>query len=495
MKKFAHAFLWLTTSEIIFNIAAYVVHAVVGRVLGPADYGRYGLVVTLTTMVIVLIGNGIPTAMAKYISEKIETNPADIRSIKHQAGKIQLLLMSGITVLFFLLSPVIAWLLRDPSLTPLFRISSLIIPTFAAASFYHHYFTGLHLFKLQAIVKIVRSFARVGFIVCAALLFGVEGSIGGYILAPLFTFFAAILIDEWYVKRTLGFGTKVPDHAFHFPMKTILLYAGPLTLFLIFYELLLTLDLYFVKALLQDDHLTGLYNAAITVGRIPYYLFYALAMVLLPAISKSSAEAKHDETEALITKSLRFIVLLLTPMVAILTIFAEPVLRFFYGTKFLEAAPAMEIFAVGVGFLTVFYVLAFALNGAGLVRVPMKLSLFGLLFFVPLNLALIPTYGIVGASTAMMIVSFILMIGILFATKKHFSVAIPILTIRNTLLALASIILIGRFLPAGSLSFLFSGAFLFALYFAFLWFLNELTNEDLAPLKKLARREKNLTGN
>ena len=349
MKKFTNAFLWLTASEVIFNIAAYVVHAVVGRVLGPADYGRYGLVVTLTTMVIVLVGNGIPTAMAKYVSEKIEANPNDIRSIKRQAAKLQMFVIGSITVIFFLLAPFIAWLLNDSTLTPLFQLSSLVIPAFAAASFYHHYFTGLHLFKLQAIVKIVRSFARVAFIVSAALLFGVEGSVGGYVLAPFFTFLAALLIDEFYVKRRLGLGTTVKGHEFHFPMKTILLYAGPLTLFLIFYELLLTLDLYFVKALLKDDHLTGLYNAAITVGRIPYYLFYALAMVLLPAISKSSAEAKHEESEELIRKSLRFIALLLTPMVVLLSVFAEPILRLFYGNKYLAAAPAMEIFAVEIG--------------------------------------------------------------------------------------------------------------------------------------------------
>lgn len=488
MKKFTNAFLWLTASEIIFNIAAYVVHAVVGRVLGPADYGRYGLVVTLTTMVIVLIGNGIPTAMAKYVSEKIEANPADIRSIKRQAAKLQILVIGSITILFFFLSPVIAWALRDPSLTPLFQLSSLVIPAFAAASFYHHYFTGLHLFKLQAIVKIVRSIARVGFIVCAALLFGVNGSIGGYILAPLFTFFAAITIDEFYVKRKLGIGGKLDGHTFHFPMKTIALYAGPLTLFLIFYELLLTLDLYFVKALLQDDHQTGLYNAAITVGRIPYYLFYALAMILLPAISKSTFEAKKEETEELIQKSLRFLLLLLTPMVTLLAIFATPALQFFFGNKYLEASEAMQIFTVGVGFLTVFYVLAFAFNGAGKVKIPLSISLVGLIAFIPLNLFFIPKFGIVGASSAMAIVSLILMIGILFSTKKHFSVFLSSLSCFRVFVSVVILIPISYILPHGHFSFLFSGFILFALYIASLKILGELTSDDLRPIQKLFKK-------
>jgi len=364
MKKFSSALVWLTVSEVVFNIAAYVVHSVAGRILGPADYGRYGLVVTLTTMVVVLIGNGIPTAMSKYVSGVLEKNPGDIRSIKKKTALLQIYIIGGITILFFLFAPVIAWALRDPSLTPLFRISSLIIPAFAAASFYHYYLIGLHLFKLQAIVKIIRSFARIGFIALAAVFFGLNGAIGGYILAPLFTFGAALLIDEFYVKRKLGYGTENKKDDFDFPAKTILVYAGPLTLFLVFYELLLTIDLYFVKALLQDDHLTGLYNAAITVGRIPYYLFAALAMILLPAISKTTAERNTLETGSLVNKSLRLMALLLFPIITLLIAYASQILHFFYGTRYVGAEATMSIFSLGVGFLTVFYVLAFALNGA-----------------------------------------------------------------------------------------------------------------------------------
>ncbi len=488
MKKFSQALVWLTASEIIFNIAAYVVHSVAGRVLGPADYGRYGLVVTLTTMVIVLIGNGIPTTMSKYLSEVLEKNPKNIPAIKHKAALLQTLLIGSITVLFFFLAPVLSWALRDPSLTPLFQLSAFIIPAFAAASFYHHYLTGLHLFKLQAIVKIVRSFARVGFIAVSAILFGLPGAVGGYVLAPLFTFGAALLIDALYIKRTLKLGIKNIDHDFDFPAKTILAYAGPLTLFLVFYELLLTIDLYFVKALLQDDHLTGLYNAAITIGRIPYYLFAALAMLLLPAISKTTAERNTTETTTLVNKSLRLMTLLLFPMITLLIVYATPILHFFYGTRYSGAENAMGVFALGVGFLTVFYVLAFALNGAGLVRIPMRLSFFGFIAMVVLNFLFIPLWGIVGAALSATLTACALMLGILVYTETHFHVRISWKTVLLSSLSALSIAVLARFLPSGSITFLFSGAALFFFYFAILRFFGELTDEDLLPIRKLLKR-------
>ena len=488
MKKFNQALAWLTLSEIVFNLAGYIIHAALGRILGPADYGRYGIVVTLTTMIIMLIGNGIPTAMSKYLSEIIESAPGKILGIKRQARRLQMIVMSVVTVIFFLAAPLISWALRDPSLTPLFQLSSLIIPAFAAASFYFFYYTGLHFFRLQAFLKTVRALARIVFIIGFAYFFGTEGAVSGYIAAPLTVFAIALLADIFYTHKffpaTKAAGVKTEL----FSARTLLQYAWPLTLFLLFYEFILTLDLYFVKSLLGSDYLTGIYNAAITVGRIPYYLFYALTIILLPAISKTSAERNHAESQALVNKSLRLLLLLLVPMVTLLVAYAPAALAFFYGPQYVAAAVPMSIFAVGVGFLTVFYVLSFALNGAGYVKTPMWLAFAGLSVMIALNLSLIPRFELVGAAFSVTIASFILAVGILIFTWKHFRVRLSLWSIVGSALAAAAIAIASRFLPDGSPLFLVSGSILFIGYFFLLYILRVLTPEDLAPFRKLLPR-------
>lgn len=485
MKNFSRALVWLTISEIIFNLSGYAIHSAVGRILGPADYGRYSLIVTLTTMIIILIGNGIPTAMSKYLAEIMESDPARILGIKRKAMRMQMILMSAVTVAFFLASPLIAWLLRDPSLTPLFQLSSLIIPAFAAASFYFYYYTGLHFFRLQAILKITRAIARAAFIIGLAYCFGVQGAVSGYITAPLLVFGIALIADILLTHRYFPETTSDTSKTLDFSGKKIFLYAWPLTLFLLFYELITTIDLYLVKALLGSDALTGIYNAAITVSRIPYYLFYALTIILLPAISKTTAERNQKETEHLVNKSLRLLVLLLFPMVTLLIAYTPQILDLFYGAQYAAAAVPMRIFTVGVGFLTVFYVLSFALNGAGLVKIPMKLALSGLASSIALNLLFIPRFGLVGAAGATTIVSSVLMFGVLAATKRHFRVSIPTMTIFRSVIAIAFISLLSLFLPDQHLLFIISGATLFCGYFATLSLFGELTAGDLAPFKKL----------
>lgn len=490
MKKFSQALVWLTASEIIYNISGYIIHSATGRILGPEAYGRFGLVVTLTTMIVILIGNGIPTAMSKYLSEVFEDAPEKIYGIKYSAMKLQIVLMASVTLMFFLLAPIFSFLLRDPSLTPLFQLSALIIPAFAAASFYFYYFTGLHFFRMQAILKTFRSIARVCFIVALAYIFGVKGAVGGYILAPLAVFIIGFICDGILTKKYFPVAHTNKTNSV-FSAKTILQYAWPFTLFLLFYEFILTLDLYFVKSMLRDDYLTGIYNAAITVGRIPYYLFYALTIILLPAISKTTTQNDTAETENLVNKSLRLLVLLLFPMITLLIVYAPQTLNLFYGGNYKEAANPMSVFALGVGFLTIFYVLSFALNGAGLVKIPMKLTFFGLLAIIVLNFFLIPPFKLVGAALATTIVSFALMIGILVYTELHFNVRLRFKTIAISLVSVFLIAYLARFLPRGFYSFTISGAALFFFYFALLKIFGELKSDDLSPFTKLFQMKNN----
>ena len=65
MSKLVRSFLIINLSEIIFVLSGYFIHAYLGRLFNPADYGRYGLIVALATMTIVFIGDGIPKALSK----------------------------------------------------------------------------------------------------------------------------------------------------------------------------------------------------------------------------------------------------------------------------------------------------------------------------------------------------------------------------------------------------------------------------------------------
>ena len=157
---------------------------------------------------------------------------------------------------------------RDPTLTNLFRLSSLVIPAFALASFYFSYYTGIHEFKIQAFLKTNRGILRIVFIIGLALLFkshgmALQGAILGYVIAPLSIFFEAYSLDPY--KKLKAVGT--------FDWQKLVVFAWPVTIFLIAYQLLNTIDLYLVKGILRSDFQTGIYNAAIPSAPFPIIFF------------------------------------------------------------------------------------------------------------------------------------------------------------------------------------------------------------------------------
>ena len=107
------ASIWLTISELIFNFSGYVIHSVLGRTLGPAEYGRYSLII-FSTMIVVLVGRGIPIAMSKYLSEIRKDNPEQIPHIKKTSALVQVILIGSVTIFYFLFAPVFCKTLKRP---------------------------------------------------------------------------------------------------------------------------------------------------------------------------------------------------------------------------------------------------------------------------------------------------------------------------------------------------------------------------------------------
>lgn len=481
----AKSFLWVTVSEIIYNLSAYVIHAVMGRMLGPADYGRFGIIVTLTTMTIVLIGQSVPTAMSKYLSEIFEKEKGLIPVIKKQTAKIQFVIVGAVTIIFFLLSPVLAQILGDPSLTKLFRLSTLVIPAFALASFYFYYYTGIHKFKIQAFLKTSRGVWRVVFIIGLAWIlksrgFALEGAILGYIIAPLSIFFEAYSLDPHKKTKAVG----------RFDWRKLAVFAWPVTIFLIAYQLLNTIDLYLVKGILHSDVQTGLYNAAYTVGTIPYNLFYALTIILLPSISKTTSARDDAETKKIVSQSLRFLTMFLLPTCLLMAYFALPIINIFYSSGYAAAAPVMAVYVIAEGFLTVFYVLTFILNGAGKVKIPMYVAILGLVMNTFITYFLIKQYGIIGGAAGTALMALAVMIFGLVYTYRSFGYLFKAKSFGKILLASAVMVVFSFLFPKSNYYFIIWSVILFVVYLSALWILREIGFGDLTLIKELLSRKK-----
>jgi len=388
-----------------------------GRMLGVADYGRYSLVIGFTTMIILLAGRSIPTAMMKRISENIG-NWSRIRAIRRSAAFIQIIIITSLTVIFYILAPLIAKVFNDTSLTPLFKISALVIPAFAISSFHVLYFNGLKYFKAMTAMKIARGIFRIAWIVGLAYFIGLNGALYGSILAPLSVFVVAIIIEAFFIKAEESERTRTREV---YSYKKIFTYAGGFILFLVFYEFYIRADMYLIKAITGSDVNTGLYNAAFTIALIPYYVMFALTFILFPTMSDLAKKKDHMQIQKILKKVILFLFAILVPSAIFMALVPEFLVTIFFGDKFMAAAPLIPYMLGGTIFITIFFVLASVFNGASMTRIPASITAIALLFGITANIYFLPQYGI--NATAIIFsctATFMGLTALLFAHQKFF---------------------------------------------------------------------------
>ncbi len=341
----AHAFreqsglVYLLAAQAAFVLLGYVTNVFIARRLGPIETGRFGVVMSVLTWIEVLIIDGAPQALRRYIAMQ----PRSAGSIVTATLPPQLRLALVVFLLSFLSSPALAAVLRDPSYTSLFRIAFVDILLYGAYWYVNGILHGLrrfgHLFVMiggYALSKTLMTVALVcmGFRADGALLANALASAVGAALGTL-----------PFIRWKLGRDTWDSGMEFWHFSRWNLLY-GLLT------SLLPSLDLWLVRYF-GNDHQAGMYTVATSVARVPYFLALAFMSFTLPSLA-ANLEGGNPQHEAL-RRSWRTIQasawLTFVPLLVLVEIFARPLVLLLFGPAYLASVPILRILFLG----TIFY--------------------------------------------------------------------------------------------------------------------------------------------
>ncbi len=470
--------IYLMFAQTIFLGAGYVIHVGLGRILGPEKYGLFGVILSLLMVVEIFLIKGVTDAVSKYVSEF----PLKANSIKKKGIKIQVVVSLIVFCLYFFSAKYIAILLKDQNLINYIKLSALILPIMSIYSAYIGYLNGKRKFKKQAMSIISNSIGKVfGVFLFVLLGFGIFGAISGYIFG----------VGIGLVAATC-FSIEGSKESNDFPSTKLINFAIPLVIFSGITVLLRNLDLLYVKALIEDSKAAGFYTAAIAFARAPYFLFYALSATLLPSISKSFAENDILLTKKYIRQSLRYLLLILLPLAAIISATSTNLITLFYTTKYVAAGSPLSIVIWGMSFLIMTVILTTIINGIGRPKVSMFIMLPMVPIDIVLNYILIPRYGLQGAAAATTITT---LIGVTVAAVyvyREFRVLVNPISFAKIVIASVVIFLIAK-------SFSTHGIFLIAEYFGLLllysglmFAFREINKEDIEVVKGIFGKAKPL---
>lgn len=465
----------LMIAQAIVLMFGYVTHLWIGRVLGPGPYGIYGVVLSVQTVLGIFLTLGVPSAVSRFVAQ----DEAHARSILQQALKLQVYIATGLAVATALFAPVIARLLQDASLTPYVLFVAVVMFTQAFYPIFVQFFSGLHRFNRQALLTSIYATAKLVGAIGLIYTFGVFGAFSGFAIGGI----VAAGLGWWWVRH-------IPrDGSAHLSRKAFLSFAGMYVVILAGLQLLMSLDLFLVKALLQSDVQAGYYNAAVTLSRISYFVLQGLAFIILPSVSALTAPgASREQAVVFIRKMLRYLIALIVPAITIAAATSKGLITLFFSAQYLPAARPLTILMLGLGALGFFLLLANMAAGADKAKVALSLTIGMLIVSSALGLFLIPRFGLIGAAWQTTTASFLGLISLGAYIFWVFRIPFPYRTGVNVVLATSAAVLPTYIWKATSLLLIPQYVLLLTIYALVLWLLREISRDDIEQIARLHPR-------
>jgi O-antigen/teichoic acid export membrane protein len=371
---------------IAINAATGIITA---RALGAGGRGQYAAMIMWPQFLALTLSLGLPSALIFHAKR----NPARARAFYSASLGLGLLLSLAAAAVGFLLIPI--WMAQYPGEAVRFAQCTMLLMPVAL-------WTEISIAAFRAREQFA-AYNRLRLLTPVLTLVGLLVLLGVGAMTPLVAavvnLAACTLVGAWF--------TLHHTRTWRPRWKDVSRFSGrllPYGLRAWGNDLLVNLSLQadglLVVGLLSPDQL-GIYTAALSLSRMLNVFQTAVVSVLLPRITARPVEEAMQATGRALGAS----TVLAVAVGIVVSVFAEPLLRLFYGAEFTIAIPVFRLLVIEtiLGCATMILLQPFlALGRPGLVSV---LQGAGLALSLPLLLVLIPRYGLLGAGLALLIAS------------------------------------------------------------------------------------------
>lgn len=372
-------------TRVVWSAMGMVSGVVLARWLGPHDRGILALVLLLPSTVLTLVKLGVSQATVYFINRK----EAGIDQVA--SNSVMLALLLG------LVSSVVVWATRDNLLhrvlgdvpdwalllalarVPLLLLDNYLYSILQATGQFGLYnrrllqSEGLRLLLVAVFVMVL----DLG-LAAAVAIYTVIGlvNIAWLLLNMRETIRFSLALDVVLLRRMLSFGIRS--------------YVQVVTA-----HLLLRIDVYMVQAFLGPAQ-TAFYALALHFTELVLEVPQAIGLVLYPRL----AALPEGEVHRLTAQTCRRTLMVTVPAAAALALLGPWMITLWYGEPYADAGAPLPWAAVGVAAMSIFVIITRDFTARQKQRVNTAAGVLALVANVALNLVLIPTQGIVGASLA-----------------------------------------------------------------------------------------------
>lgn len=324
------------------NAINYGYHLIMGRVLGPADYGVLASIYSILYLISV-IPSSASVAIVKFISSA--KNEGEVYSIYKSLSVFVFYLAVALSLALFILSPLIAGFLHIDSFWTVSLVSFILFFSLTALV---NQSTSQGLLKFVGTVGPNFVSAALKLILGIALVWlgwSVFGAMIGVVAGAVVSYFYSL----WFVRKIL----KESKYK-KFNLKPFFTYALPVLVSALAFTSLFTVDVILVKHFFPPFE-AGIYAALSTLGKIIFFAASPVAATMFPIVA--GRKARGEAHRKVFLASLGLTVLIAAAITGFYWLFPNIAIGILYGSAYLSAKSAL----VWMGVFILFYSLSYLL--------------------------------------------------------------------------------------------------------------------------------------
>jgi O-antigen/teichoic acid export membrane protein len=324
------------------NVINYIYHLLMGRILGPSDYGILASLYSILYITSIVPASASMT-IVKFISSA--KNSLARANIYYAINKFVFSLALILSILLMIFSPAIAHFLKISNLWSVMIIGPILLLTLIIL---------VNQATLQGILNFT-GYVTLAFISSLGkLIFGLLfifwgwstfGAMVGILIGIFLTYLISLKFISWVIKN---------HKKGNYNLSSFFKYSLPVLIQALAFSSFFTTDLILVKHFFSPFE-AGLYAALSTLGKIIFFASSPIAGTMFPIIAGRSARGENYSRILFaslgITTAISFSLILLYFMFPALSI------RLLYGSAYLGATNNLVWMGIFIGFYCIAYLL------------------------------------------------------------------------------------------------------------------------------------------
>ncbi|AKB59846.1 flippase [Methanosarcina barkeri] len=480
-QKFAKDVGFIGAVQVLTSLGTFFLLPIITKTLGTYDYGLWAQINTTVSLISPLALMGLSMGFVRFLSSETE-----IKIIREAVYSILFFVtISGLLASFLLYTfaePLATFGFKDPHATYFIQAGSLLILLSVIESISLFYFRVFRQIQTFSYLTLFETFGKLFFILFLLKMgYGLLGVIAATLVVQGFIFLISLLM----IISQIGF--VIPRFTY---IKEYLHFSLPLTPNSLVRWITESSDRYMVTYFLGLGSV-GVYSAACSIGSLIQLFVSSLQLILLPELSKLFDENKMDEVRICMSHSLRYFLLFSIPAVFGLSALAKPLLGILTTDDFLSGWVVIPIIAFSGLLAGIFQIFVNTMLLIKQTKTSTYINIVAAVSNVLINLLLIPSIGIVGASLSTLFSYFLMAVLCMHISLKHFKLDFYLHDIAKSVLSSTVMYFFVSYFAISSIIELFEIAGMGVLIYLVMMFLvGGFTDRELSLIQRYVFRVK-----